>query len=135
MSKRHNRKRTRSRPRHRDGGKTRTLDKTRIDVFDPFSISSRPLSSSSSSFGPFSRYGPLPPTVLSTEHWQPAYSVAWHQDHRLRMEMMDQQRRRALEAQRLWLFGGEAGDESCLLEPMLKVVTDLFDGNIDYVDP
>lgn len=40
-----------------------------------------------------------------------------------------------LEAQRLRFFGGEAGEEVSLLEPMLKVVMDLFDGDIDYEDP
>lgn len=40
-----------------------------------------------------------------------------------------------MEAQRLRFFGGEAGDEVSLLAPMLKVVTDLFDGMTDYEDP
>jgi hypothetical protein len=40
-----------------------------------------------------------------------------------------------MEAHRLRIFGGEAGDEISLLEPMLRVVTDLFDGMTDYEDP
>ena len=40
-----------------------------------------------------------------------------------------------MEAQRVRFFGGEVGDEVSLLEPMLRVVTDLFDGDIDYEDP
>jgi len=40
-----------------------------------------------------------------------------------------------MEAQRLRFFGGEVGEEVSLLEPMLKVVMDLFDGDIDYQDP
>ena len=40
-----------------------------------------------------------------------------------------------MEAQRVRFFGGEAGDDISLLEPMLKVVTDLFDGNTDFEDP
>lgn len=53
---------------------------------------------------------------------------------RLRYEQGQEQ---ALEAQQLQLrfFGGEAGDEVSLFEPMLRVVTDLFDGNTDYEDP
>ena len=63
-------------------------------------------------------------------HWHQTYS-AW-QDRRLQYE---QQREYALEAQRVRFFGGEAGDDTSLLEPMLKVVTDLFDGNTDFEDP
>lgn len=38
--------------------------------------------------------------------------------------------------QRLRIFGGLPGeDEVSLLEPMLKVVTDLFGGFTDYDDP
>lgn len=64
-----------------------------------------------------------------SEHWHQTYT-AWQ--HRLRDE---QERERITEAQRLRFFGGEAGDEVSLLEPMLKVVTDLFDGMTDYEDP
>ena len=44
-------------------------------------------------------------------------------------------REKALEAQRVRFFGGEAGEDISLLEPMLKVVTDLFGGGTDYEDP
>jgi hypothetical protein len=117
MSKRHNRKRTRSRPRHRDAGKARSLHDSRAQSVDTVSSSS----TAYSSFQPF--HIPL----ALTDNWHPTYS-AWHTRLRLEQEQ-------ALEAQRLRFFGGEAGDEVSLFEPMLKVVTDLFDGNIDYIDP
>jgi len=113
MSKRHNRKRTRSRPRHRDGGKAHST----------FSLDSNASGSSNSSFQPF------PLANAPPDHWHQTYT-AW-QD-RLRGE---QERERVREAQRLRFFGGEVGDEVSLLEPMLKVVTDLFDGMTDYEDP
>jgi hypothetical protein len=59
--------------------------------------------------------------------WHHTYS-AWQTRARLQQEQ-------AVEAQRLRFFGGEAGEEVSLLEPMLKVVMDLFDGDIDYQDP
>lgn len=40
-----------------------------------------------------------------------------------------------MEMQRLHYFGGEPGEEVSLLEPMLQVVMNLFDGNTDYEDP
>lgn len=89
---------------------------------DSFSSHSVPYPSSFPQ--PFS----FPLAVLPADHWHQTYSD-WQ--HRLRME----QQLQALEAQRLRFFGGEAGDEVSLFEPMLKVVTDLFDGNIDYEDP
>jgi hypothetical protein len=55
---------------------------------------------------------------------------AWQNRNQVRYEQ-----ERALEAQRLRFFGGLAGDETSLFEPMLRVVTDLFDGNTDYEDP
>lgn len=45
------------------------------------------------------------------------------------------QQQQTLEMQRLRMFGGEPGDDVSLLEPMLRVVTDLFDGATDYEDP
>lgn len=71
----------------------------------------------------------FPIANMPSDHWHQTYS-AWQ--NRLRYE---QEKERALEAQRLRFFGGEAGDETSLLEPMLKVVTDLFDGMTDYEDP
>lgn len=37
-----------------------------------------------------------------------------------------------MENQQLRIFGGEPGDEVSLFEPMMKVVTDLFDGCDDF---
>lgn len=124
MSKRHNRKRTRSRPRHRDGGKAqsnhvRTLS---VDTHSSFS-------STSNSF-PQSQNLNSSIVTAPANHWHQTY-LAW-QDRRIQYE---QQRERALEAQRVRFFGGEAGDDNSLLEPMLKVVTDLFDGHTDFEDP
>jgi hypothetical protein len=118
MSKRHNRKRTRSRPRHRDASKahpnhTRTL--------------STDTNTSHSSNNSSVRPSYIPITQRSANHWNQTYD-AWQ--NRLQHEQQQ-----ALEAQRVRFFGGEVGDEVSLLEPMLRVVTDLFDGDIDYEDP
>lgn len=53
---------------------------------------------------------------------------------RLRIQR-EQEQELELETQRLRIFGGLPEDERCLMEPMLKVVTDLFDGFYDYEDP
>lgn len=66
---------------------------------------------------------------LPADHWHETY-YAWQ--NRLRYE---QERHQSLEIQRLRVFGGEPGDDVSLLEPMLRVVTDLFDGMTDYEDP
>ncbi|KAF1973264.1 hypothetical protein BU23DRAFT_568292 [Bimuria novae-zelandiae CBS 107.79] len=60
-----------------------------------------------------------------------------HQTNSVRQDCGPHSRRdeeKALEDQRVRFFGGDAGDDS-LLEPMLKVVTELFDGKTDYEDP
>lgn len=44
-------------------------------------------------------------------------------------------RQKEVEAHQLRIFGGEAGDEVSLMEPMLQVVKHLFDGYTDYEDP
>ncbi|OCK74236.1 hypothetical protein K432DRAFT_420409 [Lepidopterella palustris CBS 459.81] len=119
MGARHNRRRTRSRPRHRDAGKARSLH-DRTNSFDTNS-------SYSSSLSSFPQPSAFPLASRSSNHWHQTYS-AWQ-------DRLRQQQEEALEAQRLRLFGGEAGDEVSLLEPMLKVVTDLFDGHLDYIDP
>jgi len=67
------------------------------------------------------------PLVNPTPDWHQTYS-AWQTRQRIQQEQM-------MEAHRLRFFGGEAGEEVSLLEPMLKVVMDLFDGDIDYEDP
>jgi hypothetical protein len=56
---------------------------------------------------------------------------AWQKREQLRRYEQEQH----LEAHRLRFYGGEPGDETSLFEPMLRVVTDLFDGDIDYQDP
>jgi len=66
---------------------------------------------------------------MPANHWHDTYT-AWQ--NRLRFEQVRQQ---DLEKQRLRVFGGEPGDDVSLLEPMLRVVTDLFDGFTDYEDP
>jgi hypothetical protein len=123
MGKRHNRKRTRSRPRHRDGN-PQNQNHTR-------SISIDTTSSQATNYSSFEPRAPsfLPIANNHGDHWQETYS-AWQ--HRLRVEHVRQQE---LETQRLRYFGGEYGEEVSLLEPMLQVVMDLFDGNTDYEDP
>jgi hypothetical protein len=66
---------------------------------------------------------------MPANHWDQTY-LLWQNRHRL-----EQERQEMLETQRLRYFGGEPGEEVSLLEPMLQVVMDLFDGNIDYDDP
>jgi hypothetical protein len=56
--------------------------------------------------------------------------LAWQERIRLQREQQQE-----VERQRLRIFGGLPEDEASLLEPMLKVVTDLFDGFHDYEDP
>jgi hypothetical protein len=116
MGKRHNRKRTRSRPRNRDGGGNITPQQqpknhTRSDSV---STTTSTLSATSSCFTP---------------QYYPVAHVAWQ--NRLR----NQREQEEVESQRLRIFGGLPEDEASLLEPMLKVVTDLFDGFYDYEDP
>jgi len=115
MGSRHNRKRTRSRPRNRNRRPS-------------------PLAQPSSTFSP-SSYSPRP-----TSHWQqPSFQL----QERIKQQRACQQQQakasdnyeRALEAERVRMFGGEAGDELSLCAPMLDVVMTLFDGNVDYEDP
>ncbi|KAF2430856.1 hypothetical protein EJ08DRAFT_212946 [Tothia fuscella] len=121
MASRHNRKRTRSRPRNR------------VATMKARSI----LSSSSSDLSTFNPPPPLPGLQRTAMHWQQQYN-SW-QDH-LREQHQNQALREkheaeAAELQRLRIFGGEAGDEVSLCAPMLAVVTGLFNGNLDYEDP
>ena len=118
MSKRHNRKRTRSRPRHRDG--------------KPHPNHNRTLSLDTNASIPTS-FPFFPAANPPSDYWHQTYS-AWQGRVHLEQEQQREQQR-TLEAQRLRFFGGEVGDEASLLEPMLKVVTDLFDGMTDYEDP
>ncbi|KAF1980534.1 hypothetical protein BU23DRAFT_444523 [Bimuria novae-zelandiae CBS 107.79] len=124
MSKRHNRKRTRSRPRHRDSGKANLNHIRNLSVDTNTSFSS-----TTSSFHQ-QQNSHFPMVTPPANHWHQTY-LAW-QDRRHQNEMA---REKALEAQRVRFFGGEVGEDISLLEPMLKVVTDLFDGNTDFEDP
>ncbi|KAH7081051.1 hypothetical protein FB567DRAFT_119082 [Paraphoma chrysanthemicola] len=122
MGKRHNRKRTRSRPRHRDGN-SQLKNHTRSTSVDTTS------SFATSHYSFPSTY--IPSSNVPANHWHHAYAT-WQDRSRLekeRQEMLE------LETQRLRYFGGEPGEEVSLLEPMLQVVMDLFDGNTDYDDP
>jgi len=119
MGKRHNRKRTRSRPRHWDG------NLQNINHSRSISVDTTTSQTTSNSFQP----PPYPIANVHADHWHQTY-FAWQ--HRLQVEQELQQ---ALEMQRLRYFGGEPGEEVSLLEPMLQVVMDLFDGDTDYEDP
>jgi hypothetical protein len=118
MGKRHNRKRTRSRPRHRDGQSQPKIH-TRSDSIDTTSSQA-----SMSSYHPTSPYHPI--ANSSAMHWDETY-FAWQ--NRLQIE---QQRQQLMEKERIRYFGGVPGEEVSLLEPMLQVVMDLFDGNTDF---
>lgn len=126
MGKRHNRKRTRSRPRNRDNNNNNTAAQLKTHTrSESVSTTSSTLSATSSCFQPQG----FPLANLS---WQQTYNAAWQ--NRLRIQQ-EQQQEQELETQRLRIFGGLPEDERCLMEPMLKVVTDLFDGFFDYEDP
>lgn len=129
MGKRHNRKRTRSRPRHRDGNVNQQAQhqyharSVSVDTTSSVSSIASPstLSATSSTFHPMAH--------LPRDHWHQTY-LAWQMRQDTELE-----RQQEVEMQRLRIFGGHPGDETSLLEPMLKVVTDLFDGFTDYEDP
>lgn len=130
MGKRHNRKRTRSRPRHRDGSKAHSQPHMRTLSSDTTSSSLSSMSISSTNLPPPVNF--LPYNVVAAappNHWHQTYS-AWQVRARY-----EQERERALERHRVRFFGGEVGDDTSLIEPMLKVVTDLFDGMTDFEDP
>lgn len=64
-------------------------------------------------------------------HWHETY-FAWQ--NRLQIE---QHRQQMMEKERIRYFGGVSGEEAgreevSLLEPMLQVVMNLFDGNTDF---
>ncbi len=115
MGQRHNRKRTRSRPRNRDRSH-------QLHSRDSLTTSNYPLRSPVF-FAPTS-----PVRTLPANAWQQQYTT-WQ--HRTRQQQQEQE---MAEGQRLRLFGGEMGEEASLCAPMLRVVMDLFD-DIDYVDP
>lgn len=120
MGKRHNRKRTRSRPRHRDGNSS---PNSNIEHFRSNSVNTN--SSASTVIPPYTpAYAPI--VNVSADYWHQTY-FAWQS--RLRFE---QERAKAVENHQLRVYGGEPGDEVSLFEPMMKVVTDLFDGYDDF---
>jgi hypothetical protein len=139
MGKRHNRKRTRSRPRQRD-----TNNITNNNMHSQLQHHTRSVSvstttslSTTSSSLPTSAPAPPhpafhPPTPFPPPHWQHTH-LSYQTRHLHLLEQRERDQEVAL--QRLRIFGGTLGDETTLLEPMLKVVTDLFDGFTDYVDP
>jgi hypothetical protein len=135
MGKRHNRKRTRSRPRNRNNNNNNNNNTTNLNLNTTTPIHTRSESvstASSSTLSPTSScFQPLgcPLANVPTNHWHQTYT-AWQT--RLRHQREQEQE---LETQRLRIFGGLPEDERCLMEPMLKVVTDLFDGFYDYEDP
>ncbi|KAF2785776.1 hypothetical protein K505DRAFT_261360 [Melanomma pulvis-pyrius CBS 109.77] len=118
MSKRHNRKRTRSRPRHRDGGKAHS------NKFRTLSTYKTSFHSTTSSISQYTFV-----YQQWADHFHQKFS-AWQTPQNIQQN----QQKQIAKAQRLH-FGGEAGEEDILFEPMLKVVMDLFDGGIDYEDP
>ncbi|KZM20450.1 hypothetical protein ST47_g8510 [Ascochyta rabiei] len=122
MGKRHNRKRTRSRPRHRDSSNA-------IPNMHHFRSNSVDTTSSQSTLASSYPLVHAPIANISADHWHQTY-FAWQS--RLQFE---QERAKAMENQQLRIFGGEPGDEVSLFEPMMKVVTDLFDGFDDFGYP
>ncbi|KAL6167249.1 hypothetical protein ACJQWK_06690 [Exserohilum turcicum] len=143
MGKRHNRKRTRSRPRNRNNNNNNNnnnnlnnqhVNSLNINTTSPIPLHTRSesVSTASSTLSPTSScFQPLgcPLANVPANHWHQTYT-AWQT--RLRLQREQEQE---LETQRLRIFGGLPEDERCLMEPMLKVVTDLFDGFYDYEDP
>ncbi|KAF2715728.1 hypothetical protein K504DRAFT_497590 [Pleomassaria siparia CBS 279.74] len=123
MGKRHNRKRIRSRPRHRDGG----CAKGHPNHIRTMSMDTNSSHSTLNSNPLFQTSNLVQADLNPADHWHNTYS-AWQ-------NRVQYQREQAMEAYCLRVFGGEAGEEASLLEPMLKVVMDLFDGDTDYQDP
>ncbi|KAF1986308.1 hypothetical protein K402DRAFT_421166 [Aulographum hederae CBS 113979] len=147
MGSRHNRKRTRSRPRNRNSHLSR--DSTTLS---DISISSSPssLTHPLANPGTPSSKHPSPSDRFSAQHWHQQYA-AWQarlqhqtQTRQQLQHLQEQQRAQRLarerekeaevEMQTLRMFGGERGEDGSLCEPMLKVVMGLF-GDVDYEDP
>jgi hypothetical protein len=125
MGSRHNRRRVRSRPRHRRTNRYNpsisslsTIPSESIPSIKPrFSYTAIPIC------GPSGFSNPLWPVINQT--WQPPLTATFSQ-------WSGQDTFWATEQQRI--YGGEPGDGDALCAPMLQVVLDLFDG-VDYVDP
>jgi hypothetical protein len=118
MGKRHNRKRTRSRPRHRDSN-TQIKHLTRTSSINT-------TSSQASTYTSSQAYRLV---NTSANHWHETYFAWQNQLHD------EQNRQHMLEMERIRYFGGVPGEEVSLLEPMLQVVMDLFDGDTDFDYP
>ncbi|KAK8152939.1 hypothetical protein IWX90DRAFT_411477 [Phyllosticta citrichinensis] len=114
MGQRHNRRRTRSRPRNRMPFQNNMC----FPQFDQ-TMSTPP------AFSPHAFWSSRPSYPLATSRT----TSATLQKHHAHPRPLD-----CLETQTLRIFGGEAGDGQILCAPMLKVVMDLFN-DIDYVDP
>lgn len=141
MGQKHNRRRTRSRPRNR--GRNPAGAHSRITSFDgDFSLAS-PQMQPYQSDRVYSYPQSAPVGRAAAEHWDSQYA-AWQERARIQRDVadrcrwqrvMDDEMMEPLEDERLFrMFGGERGDETSLCGPMLQVVMDLFDG-IDYEDP
>jgi hypothetical protein len=117
MGARHNRKRTRSRPRNRiSTQKSRSF----VNLTSPSTLSSTTF-----------------PNQRSLTNWHQQYSQ-WQdrvREYQQIQAMREQQEAEAAEAQRLRIFGGEVGDEVSLCPAMLETVLFLFNGRLDYEDP
>lgn len=121
MGQRHNRRRVRSRPRHRRNNRYNTSIS---------SISSTNSSASTFTIPKFSCTalpicGPTLPSYRPDQPWQ------WQLNGQVPPQSA-QDSFWALEQRRI--YGGEPGDEEGLCAPMLQVVLDLFNG-VDYEDP
>jgi hypothetical protein len=109
---RHNRKRTRSRPRHRKANSIASQSSLR---YSPSCQNHLHQNRSQAEYFHYSRYAIAPAGQ--------------------RQQIIPGQDSSAVDAERLRIFGGEASDGVSLCGPMLQVVLDLFDGGLDYQDP
>ncbi|OAL42620.1 hypothetical protein IQ07DRAFT_686227 [Pyrenochaeta sp. DS3sAY3a] len=108
MGKRLNRKRTRDRPRYRKTGRAPAPH-------------GRPFTQA------MSGTQPIRESLADPPHW--------HQTHHIQDNRSCENQHEQARDQQLRIFGGYPDDEESFFEPMLKIVTDLFDGNTDYEDP
>lgn len=119
MGSRHNRKRTRSRPRNRLASKSSSFTYQDLPYQSIPSVSA------------------LPNHQRPASYWQQQYAV-WQARQSLAHQGLAQRRDTniaSLDQQRMRMFGGSVEDEESLCAPMLQVVLDLFNGSIDYEDP
>ncbi|KAK5256364.1 hypothetical protein LTR16_003423 [Cryomyces antarcticus] len=145
MGQRHNRKRTRSRPRNRDDATA---------THRPSGLRPTTTAAHSPSPSPFAHYTPMSslPRSPPATYWDQQYA-AWQsriqqqsareqererEQEQAREQGVAKQKQRSADAQRRRVFGGEEGEgdgeSEALCAPMLQVVLDLF-GGVDYLDP